>query len=314
MAATRGRGRANLRSFGVLGDAPVRSRPSPAHASLARTSFSPKEPRADPVSPVMAPCPRSNFRQLYPIPTDGGEPSSLHVMSSKSRGSPSLLESERHPCIIRGLDLSTTFRRRSVAGGLRGTWMTRRTAKFPIGLPVRHRIYGFRGVIFDVDAEFNNTEEWYGSIPEEVRPRKDQPFYHLFAETAERQPYIAYVSEQNLVAEDGDEPPIRGADPEPSPCRCSSRAGGMAAMCRGSGRTDPFGGGADPARLRPCTRRREAATPPPSIRYSRCRRTTRSLPSIAYAEEPISSDAAVTMGRPTLGACPSIPYGLRCQF
>ena len=82
------------------------------------------------------------------------------------------------------------------------------TAKFHIGLAVRHRIYGFRGVIFDVDPEFDNTEEWYDGIPEDVRPRKDQPFYHLFAETPDKSPYIAYVSEQNLEP-DGDTDPIQ---------------------------------------------------------------------------------------------------------
>lgn len=74
-------------------------------------------------------------------------------------------------------------------------------ARFSIGQIVRHRIFPFRGVIFDVDPEFDNTEEWYLSIPEEARPRKDQPFYHLFAENAESE-YIAYVSEQNLVIDE----------------------------------------------------------------------------------------------------------------
>jgi heat shock protein HspQ len=73
-----------------------------------------------------------------------------------------------------------------------------RAAKFKIGQVVRHRLYPFRGVIFDVDPTFNNTEEWWLSIPAEVRPDKDQPFYHLFAENAESE-YIAYVSEQNLL-------------------------------------------------------------------------------------------------------------------
>lgn len=84
------------------------------------------------------------------------------------------------------------------------------SAKFEIGAPVRHRVYGFRGVIFDVDPVFNNTDEWWENIPEDVRPRKDQPFYHLLAETPEpeRSPYIAYVSEQNLVPEEDDEDPI----------------------------------------------------------------------------------------------------------
>jgi heat shock protein HspQ len=80
-----------------------------------------------------------------------------------------------------------------------------RTAKFKIGQVVRHRVFPFRGVIFDIDPEFNNTEEWYQSIPAEVRPRKDQPFYHLFAENAESE-YIAYVSEQNLLLDTSGEP------------------------------------------------------------------------------------------------------------
>lgn len=86
--------------------------------------------------------------------------------------------------------------------------MTReRTAKFHIGQIVRHRVHPFRGVIFDVDPEFDNTDEWWESIPEEVRPDKDQPFYHLLAENAETE-YVAYVSEQNLVA-DGEGGPVR---------------------------------------------------------------------------------------------------------
>ena len=80
-----------------------------------------------------------------------------------------------------------------------------RQAKFQIGQIVRHRFYPFRGVIFDVDPEFSNTEEWWLSIPEDVRPNKDQPFYHLLAENTEST-YIAYVSEQNLVRDDSGEP------------------------------------------------------------------------------------------------------------
>ena len=82
-----------------------------------------------------------------------------------------------------------------------------RTAKYQIGQVVKHRLFPFRGVVFDVDPEFDNTEEWWQAIPEEVRPRKDQPFYHLFAENAETE-YIAYVSEQNLLP-DNSETPIR---------------------------------------------------------------------------------------------------------
>lgn len=83
--------------------------------------------------------------------------------------------------------------------------MEQRKAKYGIGDIVRHRVYPFRGVIFDVDPTFSNTEEWYNSIPEEVRPSRDQPFYHLFAENAESE-YIAYVSEQNLVPDTNKEP------------------------------------------------------------------------------------------------------------
>ncbi len=80
-----------------------------------------------------------------------------------------------------------------------------KTAKFAIGQVVRHRIFPFRGVIFDVDPQFSNTDEWYDAIPREVRPRKDQPFYHLLAENSETE-YIAYVSEQNLLEDDSGEP------------------------------------------------------------------------------------------------------------
>jgi heat shock protein HspQ len=78
-------------------------------------------------------------------------------------------------------------------------------ARFTIGEVVRHRLLDFRGVIFDVDPEFANSEEWYQAIPEAMRPSKDQPFYHLLAENAESS-YVAYVSQQNLVPDDSDEP------------------------------------------------------------------------------------------------------------
>ena len=83
--------------------------------------------------------------------------------------------------------------------------MATRIARFQIGDIVRHRVYPFRGVIFDVDPEFANTEEWWQSIPEDVRPRKDQPFYHLLAENDDTS-YIAYVSEQNLLMDESGKP------------------------------------------------------------------------------------------------------------
>ncbi len=83
--------------------------------------------------------------------------------------------------------------------------MNIKSTQFSIGQVVRHRVYQFRGVIVDVDPEFSNSEEWWQSIPEEVRPRKDQPFYHLLAEN-ESTAYEAYVSEQNLLIDDSGEP------------------------------------------------------------------------------------------------------------
>ena len=78
-------------------------------------------------------------------------------------------------------------------------------ARFGIGEVVRHRLLDFRGVIFDVDPVFANTEEWYEAIPPEIRPAKDQPFYHLLAENSDSS-YVAYVSQQNLIADEDEEP------------------------------------------------------------------------------------------------------------
>jgi|TARA_B110000914_G_C15349134_1_gene393030 heat shock protein HspQ len=83
--------------------------------------------------------------------------------------------------------------------------MTANVAKFSIGSIVKHKHFDFRGVIYDVDFEFNNSEEWYQSIPKDVRPRKDQPFYHLLAESNDVT-YEAYVSEQNLLMDKSKQP------------------------------------------------------------------------------------------------------------
>ena len=77
---------------------------------------------------------------------------------------------------------------------------------FSIGQVVKHKFLEFRGVIFDVDPEFNNTEEWYQSILSQIRPSKDQPFYHVFAENEDEIFYTAYVSQQNLLIDDSNEP------------------------------------------------------------------------------------------------------------
>ena len=79
------------------------------------------------------------------------------------------------------------------------------SARFTIGEVVRHRLFAFRGVVFDIDPVFANSEEWYAAIPEDARPSRDQPFYHLLAENAESS-YIAYVSQQNLERDESEEP------------------------------------------------------------------------------------------------------------
>ncbi|GGZ14792.1 hypothetical protein GCM10011614_32190 [Novosphingobium colocasiae] len=82
----------------------------------------------------------------------------------------------------------------------------RNKARFAIGDVVRHRLHDFRGVVFDIDPVFANSEEWYESIPAELRPPREQPFYHLLAENEESS-YVAYVSQQNLLA-DGEGGPV----------------------------------------------------------------------------------------------------------
>ncbi len=90
-------------------------------------------------------------------------------------------------------------------GEHRGLVMFKTQAKYHLGQILRHRKHPFRGVVFDVDAMFSNTEDWYDAIPEESRPSRDQPFYHLLAEN-DQSYYVAYVSEQNLVPDDTGEP------------------------------------------------------------------------------------------------------------
>lgn len=83
--------------------------------------------------------------------------------------------------------------------------MLNKKAKFVLGQVVKHKIFPIRGVVFDVDAKYSNTDEWLEAIPKEIRPKKDQPFYHLLAENTESH-YLAYVSEQNLVKDTSGEP------------------------------------------------------------------------------------------------------------
>lgn len=81
-----------------------------------------------------------------------------------------------------------------------------RRARFGVGDVVRHKMFDFRGVVFDIDPTFANSEEWYEAIPEHIRPERDQPFYHLFAESDDAY-YVAYVSQQNLIG-DGPAGPV----------------------------------------------------------------------------------------------------------
>jgi heat shock protein HspQ len=100
-----------------------------------------------------------------------------------------------------------TRRRRRQPGSASGTGAhgPMRNAKYALGQVVRHRVYAFRGVVFDIDPVFSNSEEWWLAIPAEIRPVKDQPYYHLLAENSETE-YIAYVSEQNLLPDESGEP------------------------------------------------------------------------------------------------------------
>jgi heat shock protein HspQ len=99
----------------------------------------------------------------------------------------------------------TKIPKRAVQGAADAAGREIRIARYQLGDVVKHRVFPFRGVIFDIDPVFNNTEEWWLSIPAEVRPRKDQPFYHLYAENEETE-YIAYVSEQNLLPDSSGDP------------------------------------------------------------------------------------------------------------
>jgi heat shock protein HspQ len=109
---------------------------------------------------------------------------------------------------MNGYDRSMTRTEKTVKKPARRRAATRikmPKAKFRLGDVVRHRFYPFRGIVFDVDPTFNSTDEWWDSIPAEIRPRKDQPFYHLLAENEDTE-YIAYVSEQNLLPDASGKP------------------------------------------------------------------------------------------------------------
>jgi heat shock protein HspQ len=77
-------------------------------------------------------------------------------------------------------------------------------ARFGIGERVHHRLFGYRGVVFDVDSEFAGSEEWYETVAR-TRPPKDRPWYHVLVHDAL---HTTYVAERNLEP-DASEEPIR---------------------------------------------------------------------------------------------------------
>ncbi len=114
-----------------------------------------------------------------------------------------LVSQAQHPISLASMDRATFF---SPQAGRVIEAPLETHANFGIGDIVRHKLFDFRGVIFDIDPVFANSEEWYESIPETVRPQRNQPFYHLLAENGEAS-YVAYVSQQNLIG-DSDGGPV----------------------------------------------------------------------------------------------------------
>lgn len=75
-------------------------------------------------------------------------------------------------------------------------------ARFATGQLVRHRLFGYRGVVFDIDPVFSLTDEWYESVARS-RPPKDEPWYHVLVHEAT---HTTYVAERNLEADSVSEP------------------------------------------------------------------------------------------------------------
>lgn len=125
--------------------------------------------------------------------------SAAKAKAAESKAKPAAKKTKAAPKV------AATAKARARVRPLRKKRETMRRAKFAVGQVVKHRYYPFRGVIFDIDPVFANTDEWWEAIPEEIRPVKDQPFYHLLAENEDTE-YIAYVSEQNLLPDTTREP------------------------------------------------------------------------------------------------------------
>jgi len=75
-----------------------------------------------------------------------------------------------------------------------GTVTSISRAKFAVGDLIHHRLFKYRGVIVDVDPQFQSTDEWYEAVAKS-RPPKDRPWYHVLVHDAMR---TTYVSEKNL--------------------------------------------------------------------------------------------------------------------
>ena len=81
--------------------------------------------------------------------------------------------------------------------------MTDSKAKFSVGELVHHLLFDYRGAIFDVDAEFQGSEEWYAQMARS-RPPRNEPWYHVLVHNGT---HTTYVAERNLE-EDLEEDPI----------------------------------------------------------------------------------------------------------
>jgi len=82
--------------------------------------------------------------------------------------------------------------------------MTLQDAKFTVGQIVEHKLFGYRGLIFDVDPVFSSSEEWYEQMARS-RPPKDAPWYHVLVDGAD---HVTYVAERNLEGAENTRDPI----------------------------------------------------------------------------------------------------------
>ncbi len=77
-----------------------------------------------------------------------------------------------------------------------------KNARFGIGQLVHHRLFGYRGVVYDVDPVFSGADEWYEQMAKS-RPPKDRPWYRVLVHGSVHETYVA---ERNLEPDESDEP------------------------------------------------------------------------------------------------------------